>query len=90
MDNSKKYKFFLLVSLNQIKFAALNKQNEIGDYMNNIELSFKEKLKLYYDLAQYFEFELQNNKSNKKLENLILRLKKWGKELKIRKNYYEV
>ena len=29
MDNNKKYKFFLLVSLNQIKFAALNKQNEI-------------------------------------------------------------
>ena len=29
MDNNKKYKFFLLVSLKQIKFAALNKKNEI-------------------------------------------------------------
>ena len=58
--------------------------------MNNLELSFKDKVKLYYDLAQYFELELQNNKNNPKLENLILRLKKWGKELKIRKKYYEV
>ena len=58
--------------------------------MNHLGLSFKDKVKLYYDLAAYFEFELQNNKNNKKLENIIIRLKRWGKELKIRKNYYEV
>ena len=58
--------------------------------MNDLELSFKDKVKLYYDLAEYFEFELQNNKNNQKLENIIIRLKRWGKELKIRKKYYEV
>ena len=58
--------------------------------MNNLGLSFKDKMKLYYDLAEYFEFELQKNKSNQKLESIIIRLKSWGKELKIRKNYYEV
>ena len=58
--------------------------------MNNLELSFKDKVKLYYDLAEYFEFELQEDKSNQKLESIIIRLKSWGKELKIRKNYYEV
>ena len=58
--------------------------------MNDLELSFKDKVKLYYDLAEYFEFELQNNKNNQKLENNIIRLKRWGKELKIRKKYYEV
>tara|TARA_B100001250_G_scaffold389158_1_gene388009 strand:+ start:366 stop:542 length:177 start_codon:yes stop_codon:yes gene_type:complete len=58
--------------------------------MNNLGLSFKDKMKLYYDLAEYFEFELQENKSNQKLESIIIRLKSWGKELKIRKNYYEV
>lgn len=58
--------------------------------MNNLGLSFKEKIKLYYDLAEYFEFELQNQKNNQKLENITLLLKRWGKELKIRKSYYEV
>ena len=58
--------------------------------MNDPGLSFKDKVKLYYDLAEYFEFELQKNESNQKLENIIVRLKRWGKELKIRKNYYEV
>ena len=53
--------------------------------MNNLGLSFKDKMKLYYDLAEYFEFELQENKSNQKLESIIIRLKSWGKELKIRK-----
>ena len=56
--------------------------------MNNLGHSFKDKVKLYSDLAEYFE--LQENRSNQKLESIIIRLKSWGKELKIRKNYYEV
>ena len=58
--------------------------------MNNLELSLKEKIELYYDLAEYFESELKKNKNNQKLYNIIKRLKRWGKELKIRKKYYEV
>ena len=58
--------------------------------MNNLELSLKEKIELYYDLAEYFESELKKNKNNQKLDNIIKRLKRWGKELKIRRKYYEV
>ena len=58
--------------------------------MNNPELSFKDKIKLYYDLAEYFDLELQDNKNNRKIKSIIIRLKKWGSELKIRKNYYEI
>ena len=58
--------------------------------MTDLELSFKDKLKLYYELAEYFEFQLKNNQNNQKLDNIIIQLKKWGKELKIRKKYYEV
>ena len=57
--------------------------------MKKEELSFKEKLELYYDLAHFFEYQF-NQKRDSKLDNVIQRLKIWGKELKIRQQYYEV
>ena len=57
--------------------------------MKKEELSFKEKLELYYDLAHYFEYQF-NQERDSKLDNIIHRLKIWGKELKIRQQYYEV
>ena len=57
--------------------------------MKQEELSFKEKLELYYDLAHFFEYQF-NQKRDSKLDNVIQRLKIWGKELKIRQQYYEV
>ena len=57
--------------------------------MKKEELSFKEKLELYYDLAHFFEYKF-NQERDSKLDNIIQRLKIWGKELKIRQQYYEV
>ena len=58
--------------------------------MNDIELTFRDKVKLYYELAEHFESELKDNKNKERIENIIRKLKVWGKELKIRQKYYEV
>ena len=42
--------------------------------MKKEELSFKEKLELYYDLAHFFEYQF-NQERDSKLDNVIQRLK---------------
>jgi len=56
--------------------------------MNNKDLSFKQKIELYDDMIKYFK-NIESSKSNK-VDSIILRLKKWGRELKVRENYYDV
>tara|TARA_B110000003_G_scaffold186944_1_gene185826 strand:- start:3998 stop:4174 length:177 start_codon:yes stop_codon:yes gene_type:complete len=58
--------------------------------MNNKFLSFKQKIKLYNDMVKYFK-NIEPSKSNDiQVESIILRLKKWGRELKVRENYYDI
>jgi len=58
--------------------------------MNNKFLSFKQKIKLYNDMVKYFK-NIESSKSNDiQVESIILRLKKWGRELKVRENYYDI
>ena len=58
--------------------------------MNNKFLSFKQKIELYDDLIKYFK-NIESSKSNNfQVDSIILRLKKWGRELKVRENYYDV
>lgn len=57
--------------------------------MNKKVLSFNQKIQLYKDLKDYFKIsrkvpETENIKSIKE------RLEKWGNELRIRQNYYDV
>ena len=60
--------------------------------MKNEELSFKEKIKLYKDLLQFIEKpQLKDSQLlNQQQKDLLIRLKKWGKDLKIRKLYYDM
>ena len=58
--------------------------------MDNKYLSFKQKIELYDDLIKYFK-NIESSKSNNfQADSIILRLKKWGRELKVRENYYDV
>ena len=58
--------------------------------MDNKVLSFKQKIELYDDMIQYFK-NIESSKSNDvHVNDLISRLKKWGRELKVRENYYDV
>ena len=58
--------------------------------MNNKFLSFKQKIELYKDMIKYFK-NIESSKSNNfQVDSIILRLKKWGRELKVRENYYDV
>jgi hypothetical protein len=58
--------------------------------MNNKDLSFKQKIELYDDMIKYFK-NIESSKSNNfQVDSIILRLKKWGRELKVRENYYDV
>ena len=58
--------------------------------MDNKDLSFKQKIELYDDMIKYFK-NIESSKSNNfQVDSIILRLKKWGRELKVRENYYNV
>jgi hypothetical protein len=58
--------------------------------MDNKDLSFKQKIELYDDMIKYFK-NIESSKSNNfQVDSIILRLKKWGRELKVRENYYDV
>ena len=59
--------------------------------MTKNELTFKQKIKLYEDLITHFRScELVTQLSNNKMKSLVVRLEKWGRELKIRQYYYDV
>ena len=60
--------------------------------MNNNKLTFKQKIKLYKDLKEFFISTNLNNHpmEMKKIENIIEKLKLWGKELRVRQLYYDV
>ena len=55
-------------------------------------LTFREKLDLYYDLKEFLD-EIRKNgvKVDSSLQkNLVQRVDRWGKELQLRKYYYDV
>ena len=58
--------------------------------MNNKDLSFKQKIELYDDMIKYFKNIESSKSKNFQVDSIILRLKKWGRELKVRENYYDV
>ena len=59
--------------------------------MTKNELTFKQKIKLYEDLITHFRScESVKQLSNNEMKSLVVRLEKWGRELKIRQHYYDV
>tara|TARA_B100001248_G_C27397000_1_gene466269 strand:+ start:2258 stop:2437 length:180 start_codon:yes stop_codon:yes gene_type:complete len=58
----------------------------------NKELTFKQKIKLYKSLKDFFQnADLKNHPmEDKDIENLIKKLKMWGKDLRIRQLYYDI
>jgi len=58
--------------------------------MNNKFLSFKQKIELYKDMIKYFKNIESSEPYGIEVDHIILRLKKWGRELKVRENYYDV
>jgi hypothetical protein len=80
------------------KFCVTNNNKIFSNYkklifeviMDNKDLSFKQKIELYDDMIKYFK-NIESSKSNNfQVDSIILRLKKWGRELKVRENYYDV
>ncbi len=59
--------------------------------MNNNELTFKQKIKLYKNLRTFFQSTDLNNHpmASKDIQILIKNLKLWGKELRLRQLYYD-
>ena len=57
--------------------------------MQDKDITFLEKIQLYKKLNSYFQESLKN-KPNPELLNLVQDLKKWGKDLKKRANYYDI
>ena len=59
--------------------------------MNNHELTFKQKIKLYKDLRNFFQSTDLNNHpmKNKEIKVLIENLKLWGRDLRVRQLYYD-
>ena len=55
-------------------------------------LTFKQKIQLYNDLKSFFKLADLNNHpmTNKEINNIIEKLKLWGKELRVRQLYYDV
>ncbi len=55
-------------------------------------LTFREKLDLYYDLKEFLdEIRKDGVKIDSSLQkNLVQRVDRWGKELQLRKYYYDV
>ena len=60
--------------------------------VSNNNLTFKQKIKLYKSLRDFFQnADLKNHSmSNKEIDNIIVRLKMWGKELRVRQLYYDI
>ena len=60
--------------------------------MPDNNLTFKEKIKLYNELKLFFQnADLKNHPMTKKeIEEIIYKLKLWGKELRVRQLYYDV
>ena len=58
--------------------------------MSQNDLTFKQKIDLYKDLIKYFRIESIKNPPKEEMQNMINRLEKWGEELKVRQNYYDV
>ena len=57
--------------------------------MEDKDITFLEKIQLYKKLASYFQKSLQN-KQNPEVTTLMQDLKRWGKDLKKRANYYDI
>jgi|TARA_B100000287_G_C20586052_1_gene762292 Skp family chaperone for outer membrane proteins len=57
--------------------------------MEDKDITFLEKIQLYKKLASYFQESLEN-KRNPEIINLMKDLKRWGKDLKKRANYYDL
>ena len=59
--------------------------------MRNNNLTFKQKIKLYKSLKDFFQqADLKNHPmGNDEIDNLIVKLKMWGKELRVRQLYYD-
>ena len=58
--------------------------------MSQNDLTFKQKIVLYKDLIKYFRIESIKNPPKEEMKNMLNRLEKWGEELKVRQNYYDV
>ena len=57
----------------------------------NDNLTFKQKIKLYKSLKYFFQnADLKNHPmGDEEIDNLIAKLKVWGKELRVRQLYYD-
>ena len=60
--------------------------------MTDNNLTFKQKIKLYNELKNFFQSaDLKNHPMEKKeINSIINKLKLWGKELRVRQLYYDV
>ena len=60
--------------------------------MPDNNLTFKEKIKLYNELKLFFQnADLKKHPMTKKeIDEIIYKLKLWGKELRVRQLYYDV
>jgi hypothetical protein len=57
--------------------------------MNKKVLSFNQKVQLYKDLKNYFKTS-RKVPVTENIKSIQDRLEKWGNELRIRQNYYDV
>ena len=59
--------------------------------VTNNNLTFKQKIKLYKSLKYFFQkADLKNHPmGDEEIADLILKLKMWGKELRVRQLYYD-
>jgi len=57
--------------------------------MNKEVLSFSQKLQLFKDLRDYFKTPREKSDVDN-IKSIKERLEKWGRELKIRQNYYDL
>ena len=60
--------------------------------MPDNNMTFKEKIKLYNELKLFFQnADLKKHPMTKKeIDEIIYKLKLWGKELRVRQLYYDV
>ena len=56
--------------------------------MEDKNITFLEKIQLYKKLTSYFQKSLKNER-NPEVINLMQDIKRWGKDLKKRANYYD-
>ena len=57
--------------------------------MENKDITFLEKIQLYKKLTSYLQKSLKN-KRNPEVIDLMQDIKRWGKDLKKRANYYDI